>query len=131
MAPAVLDATQQQRSAVLQERGAGVEHGVDGIRPIGSGQDGILDMSMKERFVLIRRWSHIIAISHMPVGRAGVSFGIICQPGMSCNAFKIYLWGHSVNPPKAKTKVQEPSSKKQWKKSNLLGKWFWLLVLQG
>ena len=48
----ILDATQEQRRTIAQERGARVEHGVRGVRPVGRAQDRVRGMSVKQGFVL-------------------------------------------------------------------------------
>ena len=53
MAAPIFHAAQQQGRAVRQQGGAGVEHAIDRIGPIGGGQDGIELVTAKEFGVLI------------------------------------------------------------------------------
>ena len=50
---AIFDAAQQQSSPVLQQGGPGVEHAVDGIRPMLAGQDGVVWVSKQQRRIVI------------------------------------------------------------------------------
>lgn len=49
----VLYATQQTSGAVRQPARAGVEHGIDWIMPISSGQDGARAMTAKDFVVVV------------------------------------------------------------------------------
>jgi hypothetical protein len=44
----ILHAAQEQSGSIRKQRGAGVKHAMDRIRPIGGGQDGIEFMTAKE-----------------------------------------------------------------------------------
>ena len=49
----VFDATQQQRGSILQQGRARIEHAVDGIRPMLTGQDRVAGMPQKQWRVVI------------------------------------------------------------------------------
>jgi hypothetical protein len=50
MAAAIFHAAEEQRPSIGQKRYAGVEDGVNGIRPVVSGQNRIARMAMQKRF---------------------------------------------------------------------------------
>ena len=56
---AILGPAQQQRGAVGQSRGPGVEHGVDGVRPVVRGENRVSGVPVEERLVVRRRHQEV------------------------------------------------------------------------
>ena len=54
----ILDAAQEQRPPILQKSRAGIEHGINWVRPIGGRQERVLDMPLEKPGLRVGRWRH-------------------------------------------------------------------------